>query len=431
MTFAARFAARSLAIAPQFDIATHVQALDARAAISAGTLAEGDDGFWMRSGREHPFRPYVVVEGVLQIPVKGILMCDFPYQFEEMATGYEYISAALERGLSDAAVHTIALCVDSPGGIVTRCFETADEIYAARSQKRIVAYVQDLAASAAYALASSAHDIFCTRTAQLGSIGVLTRHVDRSGQYEQNGIVKTYIFAGAHKADGNDAEPLPDDVKARIEGDLAVIYDVFVSTVARNRSLDEATIRATEAQTYMAPEAVEMELADAVSSYATAVSAGRPPLDQEEDYGMVTQADLDAAVTAARTEEQTQAATALAAAITEARAEGARDGVAAERERIAAITGSDEAKKRPAAAQQAVKLGLSLDAAKEFLSAMPEENVAAPAGAGAPAGRFAAAMDEDGGSGVRAGQEGNDDGAPDALDIDNVFQLAGRKRKAD
>jgi hypothetical protein len=46
-------------------------------------------------------RPYIVQNGILLIPVKGVLLHDFPYQLFDYATGYEYIGKAFERGLGD------------------------------------------------------------------------------------------------------------------------------------------------------------------------------------------------------------------------------------------------------------------------------------------------------------------------------------------
>jgi hypothetical protein len=49
------------------------------------------------------YRPYVVRDGVLRIPVKGVLLHDFPFAFGSWATGYTYIARALDRGLPTAA----------------------------------------------------------------------------------------------------------------------------------------------------------------------------------------------------------------------------------------------------------------------------------------------------------------------------------------
>lgn len=369
---------RSMAAAAEASWMAHGSRLESDAAVA--------EGFWPAPGSYMAqFRPYVVSEGVLQVPVKGILLNDFPFAFGAWATGYEYLSAAFERGLSDRSVHTIAMIVNSPGGMVTGCFEAADAIFAARGAKRIVAYVADSAYSAAYALASSASEIVTTRTAGVGSIGVVTYHIDASGAYAMEGLRKTYIFAGKHKVDGNESEPLPDDVKARIEERLQASYEVFVSTVARNRAMSAEDVRATEALTYTASTAIEVGLSDRIGTYSDALW---PPLAEtlegDEDMAKENQAEITA-------ED-------LAAAVTEAHAAGVKAGTDAERARIAAILTHESATERPAAAKQAAfSLGLDVEKAAAFLAAMPEEKTAKSS--------FVRDMDTAGGAGLSGNLE--------------------------
>jgi len=103
---------------------------------------------------------------------------------------------------------------------------------------------------------------------------------------------------------------------------------------------------------------------------------------------------------------------AIEAAATTARTEGmsagAAEGRKAERERIAAIRGSDEAKKRPAAAESvAMNTDMNVEQAKAFLASLPEEGKveATTPTAGAGAGRFDNAMANTGNPDLNANQE--------------------------
>src|SRR5574343_323197 len=75
------------------------------------------------------------------------------------------------------------------------------------------------------------------------------------------GVKITFIYAGDHKVDGNPYEPLPEDVKNRMQARIDGLYDIFVSTVARNLGIAEEAVRATEALTYSAEEAVSIGFA--------------------------------------------------------------------------------------------------------------------------------------------------------------------------
>ena len=74
------------------------------------------DDFWDEDVWYAYYRPYTVENGVLNIPVAGVLLNNFPYQLGRWATGYAYIEAAVQRGLDDPEVMGILFVEDSPGG---------------------------------------------------------------------------------------------------------------------------------------------------------------------------------------------------------------------------------------------------------------------------------------------------------------------------
>lgn len=310
------------------------------------------------------FRPYKVQNGVLQIPVQGVLLNRFGYQVGRYATGYQYIEKALERGLADGAVKGIAFVTDSPGGMVSGNFELVDKIYGARGEKPMRAFAADSAYSAAYSIASAADSISVTRSGGVGSIGVLTSHIDFSKALDKAGIKITFIHAGKHKVDGNPYEPLPKAVKDRIQQRIDKSYAVFTGTVARNRDMDEKDVRATEALTYDAEAAIEVKLADSVGSFEEDLAAFEQDVSSIGDNRMATQEKLEVSVSQAKYD----------ADVASAKTEGEKTGATAERTRINSILGSDEAKARPKAAlSAALKTDMTVEQAKAFLGDLPEE----------------------------------------------------------
>lgn len=362
-----------------------------------------DDGFW---GDEDIWRPYVVKDGILQVPIRGVLLNKLPYQIWGWATGYEYVEQAVRRGLADSAVRGIALMVDSPGGLVAGCFECADFLHEAGKVKPIRAYVDTAAYSAAYALASAAEQIVVTRSGGTGSVGVIMAHVDYSELYSKVGLKVTLIYSGKHKADGNPYEALPEDVRARFQAKADKIRAVFVSTVARNRNMSEDAVHQTEAMTYDAEESVEVGFADAISSVETAMAQFAQELETEyrlmptenQNAASFTEAD----VAAARAEGFTNGRE-------EGLAAGRAEGVTTERERVSAILGSEEAKNRPVSAlAAALDTDMPADKALAFLSKLPEEKAASlPADKEAPKG-FNSAMDNT--QNPNVGADAQDDG---------------------
>jgi ClpP class serine protease len=349
---------------------------------AAQVAADGSDDFWSFDPASYlaRLRPYVVKDGVLQIPVKGVLLHDFPYALGSWATGYDYIWAAFQRGMGDMNVRAIALICDSPGGEVAGNFDLVDRMYALRGTKQVRGFASESAYSAAYSIISVSDpgQVTVTRTGGVGSIGVVTGHMDVSAALDKAGLKFTFISApkGGHKTDGNPYEPLPKDVEARIQARIDALYDVFVSTVARNRGLDEQAVRDTEALTFSALDALSNGLADKIGALDDALAAYAADLQEEDENmsnqdGSVDKATHDQAVAAARAEGVTEG---VAQGRTEGQAQGLKDGAVAERARISAIMGCDEAKDRPAAAlAAAMDTDLTVEATQAFLAKLPKE----------------------------------------------------------
>lgn len=386
------------------------------------------DGFWFAPDDwRAAYRPYVVKDGVLQIPVKGVLLNDFSYALGNWATGYQYIWRAFERGQRDPEVKGVALVCDTPGGMVAGNFELVDKIYGYPDRKPLAGFAHESAYSAGYSIisASDRGRVTVSRTGGVGSIGVVTSHVDASKMMADIGLAYTFIFAGKHKVDGNPYEALPADVKARIQVRIDDLYSIFVSTVARNRGLDEQAVRDTEALTFSAPEALSNGLADKIGGFDDALADFSASLNLnqgDETMTEFTQVDIDNAVAAA-----TQG---HAAALSAARTEGQAEGATAERTRINAILSSDAGKDRPKAAlSAALKSTMDLDTATAFLAELPAEPKAdaAVTGAGAPAGMLAAAMDGTDNPGIEALGDDND---AVMSKVDGVFAMRGKAKRA-
>lgn len=220
-------------------------------------------------------RDYEVVDGVAIIPVQGTLLKKESFMSAwSGASSYEQIQRQVASAVVDPSVRAILLDIDSPGGETAGCFELSDYIYSVRGAKPVYAAANDIALSAAYAIASSASRVFVTRTGAVGSVGVFALHVDQSGFDKDFGAKYTYVFAGEKKVDANPHEPLSDRARSDIQDEIDREYDIFVETVARNRRVDAKEIAATRAGLYWAENAVPM-LADEVGTFDDAMGATR------------------------------------------------------------------------------------------------------------------------------------------------------------
>ncbi len=158
-------------------------------------------------------------------------------------TSIEALSKQLRMIMQNDSVKTIVLNVHSPGGNVMGIQEFAAELFAARKHKRIIAVANFTMASAAYWIASQAHEIVAAPSAFVGSIGVLAMHEDRSGQNEMLGIKHTIISAGKFKAEGSEDFPLSDAAHEHLQAQVEEIFTEFTKAVAKGRKVAVSVVR--------------------------------------------------------------------------------------------------------------------------------------------------------------------------------------------
>ena len=211
--------------------------------------------------------------GIAVIPIHGTLVKRvLGMEAASGLTSYGGIAQEIDAALADPLVQGILLDIDSPGGEASGSFELARKIRHAATQKPLWAVANDAAYSAAYALAASAQRLIVTETGGVGSIGVIALHIDQSAKDAQEGYRYTAVTAGAHKNDFSPHHPLSDEAKAELQAEVDRLYGLFVEHVTAMRSLNADAVRATEAGLYFGANAITAGLADAVSSFETALA---------------------------------------------------------------------------------------------------------------------------------------------------------------
>lgn len=358
----------------------------AGAADKIAQVEQAADDFWFSSDDwRSAYRPYNVKNGLLTIPVKGLLLNNFSVIYGTYATGYQYIWKAVQRGMNDPQVKGIIFEIDSGGGMVNGNFDLVDRIYALRGKKPMRAVTTEGAYSAAYSIASVADRIVMGRSAGVGSIGVVMTHMEQSKMLENWGITVNIIRSKPRKFEGNSLEPLTDAARSTMQDHVDASHKEFVAIVARNRNMKEAKVDATNALTFMSEEAIEKGLADEKGTLEDAFTAFAAYVNSDQENETMAEQNQ-----AGITEE------AHKAAVEAARVEGQATGASAEQARIKAILESAEAKDRPTAAQMfAFDMNLSAEDSIAKLAKLPSEAKAdTPAqGAGAGAAAFTQQME--------------------------------------
>lgn len=322
-----------------------------------------------------PDKPFCFVDGMAIIPIHGTLINRFNSSWG-FATGYNFIRAQMNAALDDPDVELLAYDVNSYGGECAGCFEAATEIRASRDRKPSIAVIDSNCMSAAYALASACTKMVCTPSGSVGSIGVMSMHTDISKALADEGYKITLIYSGAHKVDGNSFEALPAEVKADIKASCDKRYGEFVDLVVLNRGLDSQAVTETEAQQYRADDALALGLIDAVQTPTEAVASflaeiGADDPDNTEDQEKDTMFTPDQVK---EWQESAEGKAFLANAISTATATA----TTAERQRMDAVLGCEEAKDKQGLARHlASSTDMSVEQIQATLKVASPEKAAA------------------------------------------------------
>ncbi|HHI78859.1 MAG TPA: S49 family peptidase, partial [Planctomycetes bacterium] len=167
---------------------------------------------------------YQVVSGNAIIPINGVIAkhaSQVGGVSQPRGTSVEAIRKDLRAALEDPTVERIVLSIDSPGGSVSGIAEMADEIFLARQQKPIIAHTEGLMASAAYWLGSQANEVYATKSASVGSIGVYATIADDSRRMKNEGfdlaVLKSGSFKGPDKITGGFGEKQAEKLQEEID----------------------------------------------------------------------------------------------------------------------------------------------------------------------------------------------------------------------
>lgn len=213
-------------------------------------------------------QPMVVdAEGIATIHVLGPLGRNLSKMEKSCgATSFEDIQGELAQANANPAVRGILLRMNSPGGTVQGTPETAAAV--AASGKPVVAFTEDMIASAAYYIASGARAIIASPSADLGSIGVYIPWVDRSAMYKAAGMKPDPIVntGGDLKAIGFGGQLTPAQ-RTYLQEQVDLDFAAFKAHVLAHREVSEHAFRG---QTISGPAAMAAGLSDTIGTLADA-----------------------------------------------------------------------------------------------------------------------------------------------------------------
>jgi len=181
----------------------------------------------------------------------------------------------IRQAANDPSVSGILLAIESPGGAIAGTAELANDVKAARRKKPVWAHVDDMAASAAYWVASQAGAIYANHaTALVGNVGTVYTVMDTSKAAEKEGVQVRVFSTGPLKAAGYAGTTLTDD-QARMFQALADENQThFDAAVRAGRSLTAKEMEAVRTgEIFSATRAKELRLIDGIRPLEATLSA--------------------------------------------------------------------------------------------------------------------------------------------------------------
>lgn len=217
----------------------------------------------------------VTPDGIAIVPVRGP-MANAPRTLEMLFMGLTDSRAVLDNvkaASRDPAVKGIVLDVNSPGGMHSGGPEIADAV--AGAGKPTVAFANGMMASLAYMIGSQADEIVASRSATVGSIGVIMSFMDLSRMLENAGgkveviTNKEAKFKGAGIAGTALSEAQREYLQGRCDAAFAEFRDLVKS---KRPGIPDS---AMQGQTFWAKEAKTLGLVDRIGDLEFAVAACR------------------------------------------------------------------------------------------------------------------------------------------------------------
>ncbi|MGL4309683.1 MAG: S49 family peptidase [Paracoccaceae bacterium] len=178
------------------------------------------------------------------------------------------LSPVLERAFRKGRPAAVALAVNSPGGSAVQSSLIAARIRRLSEKHGLAvhAFVEDVAASGGYWLATAADHIWADDSSVLGSIGVISAGFGFPELMQRHGVERRVHTAGRSKSFLDPFRPeKPEDVE-RLRAILSPIHDAFIAQVkARRGSRLKDGADLFNGDVWVGAQAVAMGLADGIA----------------------------------------------------------------------------------------------------------------------------------------------------------------------
>jgi signal peptide peptidase SppA len=180
----------------------------------------------------------------------------------------ESVAPLLKRAFDMRGAKAVALAVNSPGGspVQSALIGQRIRLLAAENDVKVIAFVEDVAASGGYWLACAADEIIVDPSSIVGSIGVISAGFGFQDMISRIGVERRVHTSGERKAMLDPFLPeKPEDVK-RLKAIQKDIHEQFIALVKerRGKRLNGADKSLFSGEFWTAQTALELGLIDGI-----------------------------------------------------------------------------------------------------------------------------------------------------------------------
>ena len=147
------------------------------------------------------------------------------------------VAPLLARAFADKRAPAVAIMINSPGGspVQSRLIYKRIRDLAAEKNKKVLMFVEDVAASGGYMIACAGDEIIADPSSVVGSIGVISAGFGFTGLIDKLGVERRVYTAGENKSLLDPFKPEnPEDIAYLKELQLE-IHKVFIDLVKQGR----------------------------------------------------------------------------------------------------------------------------------------------------------------------------------------------------
>jgi protease IV len=231
----------------------------------------------------------MTVEGLMITGESGSPPLDLPLPFLDAERAGDRTVVQQARELIDAdEIGAVVLYIDSGGGSAVAAEAMTAALLELAKTKPLVAYMNGVAASGGYYIATAAQWIVAQPGTITGSIGVVLAKAVSQGLLAKLNVQTVEFQRGANAALLSDSAPFSDAQRAQMRASITHIYEQFIGHVARARGLTTDAVDAVGGgRVWTGAQALEHKLVDELGDLRAALAKARALANLPDDAPVV------------------------------------------------------------------------------------------------------------------------------------------------